>query len=444
MKANDQIPESAEELLHRMEFDRKRAAFFEERSDALTFTYYLGSKEVILSERGAAELGLESRLAIPGSAKTLLEMVGIEQMKKITQLCRSVTPEHPNVTAQVQLTKEGKSQDFMLNICYFWADEDRTLLLGGVGTLEEVLSEEERRKATPAAPSLRLMNLLQGSLSVRQVVAAMQTAALTYDTVRLVNPQTFDQFTVGENGQLVPGKCCYEMLGCTEACANCIARQVVSRQARQAEFKFSPNETFYVQALYVDVEKKPLVMELISRIADDTFMDASGQEKLVEAISAHNRRMYTDSLTGVYNRRYYDEILSQTEGEDLAVVMVDADHFKTVNDTYGHLIGDEALKTIAASISSCIRSKDALVRYGGDEFLVVFRNMPESVLAPKLEMIRQRVSEARLETQADLQLTISIGGIHGNGKVSDMLGQADAMMYQAKVKRNSVVTGKME
>lgn len=154
--------------------------------------------------------------------------------------------------------------------------------------------------------------------------------------------------------------------------------------------------------------------------------------------------MYTDSLTGVYNRRYYDEILSQTEGEDLAVVMVDADHFKTVNDTYGHLIGDEALKTIAASISSCIRSKDALVRYGGDEFLVVFRNMPESVLAPKLEMIRQRVSEARLETQADLQLTISIGGIHGNGKVSDMLGQADAMMYQAKVKRNSVVTGKME
>lgn len=96
-------------------------------------------------------------------------------------------------------------------------------------------------------------------------------------------------------------------------------------------------------------------------------MERQGKEKWVKSIFEHNQKIYIDSVSGLYNRRYYDEQLSELCSAQ-ALVMLDVDSFKMINDSYGHQTGDAALHMIAQAVKSCVRSSDAVVRYGGDEF----------------------------------------------------------------------------
>jgi len=146
-------------------------------------------------------------------------------------------------------------------------------------------------------------------------------------------------------------------------------------------------------------------------------------------------------MTGVYNRRYFEERLSILERVD-AVAMIDADDFKHINDTYGHLAGDAALKAIASAISGGIRESDALIRYGGDEFLLLFKHIPADKFQEKLEQIRARVSGARVEGYPDIRLSISVGGVHSAATMLEAVKRADQLMYQAKARKNAVETRK--
>ena len=85
----------------------------------------------------------------------------------------------------------------------------------------------------------------------------------------------------------------------------------------------------------------------------------------------HLQLLYIDSLTNVYNRRYYDEHF-QGADDIQAMVVIDVDNFKHINDNYGHDVGDIVLQSIAQTVLSCIRKTDAVIRYGGDEFVIIF------------------------------------------------------------------------
>ena len=97
---------------------------------------------------------------------------------------------------------------------------------------------------------------------------------------------------------------------------------------------------------------------------------AEAEEKLQETTESYRAKLYHDVLTGAYNRRYYEDIASRIVGP-AGIALMDVDDFKICNDTYGHYAGDMALKTVANTIQSCIRKSDLLIRYGGDEFLLV-------------------------------------------------------------------------
>lgn len=88
--------------------------------------------------------------------------------------------------------------------------------------------------------------------------------------------------------------------------------------------------------------------------------------------------LYTDSLTEVYNRRYYDEQFRDSDDIE-AVVVIDVDSFKHINDHYGHHAGDIVLRRIAKTVSSCVRKTDAVIRYGGDEFVIIFHRLPGDI-----------------------------------------------------------------
>lgn len=147
--------------------------------------------------------------------------------------------------------------------------------------------------------------------------------------------------------------------------------------------------------------------------------------------------LYTDSLTGTYNRRYYDDYIQNAKNIQ-AAVMIDVDNFKHINDNYGHDAGDIVLRSIAQTILSCVRKTDAVIRYGGDEFAVIFYQIPEEVFETKLERMRYLVEALSVNEYPEIHMSISVGGAYGTKRANELFKIADRMMYQSKLTKNQV------
>lgn len=163
-------------------------------------------------------------------------------------------------------------------------------------------------------------------------------------------------------------------------------------------------------------------------------------EALLEKEKTFNTKLYHDALTGAYNRRYYDEVVCSSIGP-AGVAVMDLDDFKICNDTYGHHAGDMALETAAEAIRACIRKNDLLIRYGGDEFVLILTGIPSDSLKPKLEKIRARVQDTPVPGYPHLRLSLSIGGTMQSltDSMETAMRCADRLMYQAKQHKNAVV-----
>ncbi len=153
-------------------------------------------------------------------------------------------------------------------------------------------------------------------------------------------------------------------------------------------------------------------------------------------LSAH-----TDQLTGLNNRTSFSQSLqhewdlAKRYNAPFSLLMLDIDHFKKINDTYGHIAGDEALKTVAKTIKETIRDSDVAFRYGGEEFVVLLNNTSEPGASLLAERIRQNIANLVIAVEGStLSLTISLGtailGESENGE--ELLQRADEALYQAK------------
>ena len=173
---------------------------------------------------------------------------------------------------------------------------------------------------------------------------------------------------------------------------------------------------------------------------DEFLLDAEGCEKLVRKLDGYNQDLYIDALTGSYNRRYYEERLKEKE-ISAGVAVIDLDDFKLWNDTYGHGAGDVVLQTVVKAIRQSIRKTDSLVRYGGDEFLLVMPDVSEEVFLKKLEYIQKQIRDADIPGFSRMRLSVSIGGVTVRQVVmEEAVRKADRLMYQAKIQKNMVVT----
>ena len=167
-------------------------------------------------------------------------------------------------------------------------------------------------------------------------------------------------------------------------------------------------------------------------------------DETTEQRAAHDQKLkeelYKDPLTGAYNRRYYEEVVRKSIGP-AGIALMDVDDFKICNDTYGHYAGDVALKTVASAIQSCIRSSDLLIRYGGDEFLLVLPGIPGDFLQTKLEQICTAAQMASVPGYPHFRVSLSIGGTIQSitDPVERIVRRADWLMYQAKGRKNAVM-----
>ena len=181
-------------------------------------------------------------------------------------------------------------------------------------------------------------------------------------------------------------------------------------------------------------------MELIRRLDNEWSFGQLNHEKLVDLFVHYNDKLYKDAITDAYNRRYYEDEMKEREW-NAGIALVDLDDFKLYNDTYGHNAGDMALRTVADVIRKHTRKSDCLVRFGGDEFLLVMPDISEEVFNKKLQVIKHRVHEANIPGYTKLQISISIGGVLCQSeKIELAVARADHLMYQAKNNKNMVVT----
>ncbi len=127
-----------------------------------------------------------------------------------------------------------------------------------------------------------------------------------------------------------------------------------------------------------------------------------------------------DSATQVFNRRYYVRAAAGARGE-YAVAMIDVDNFKQVNDTLRPRRRRCRPVSRGPDVRSLLRAAMRLVRYGGDEFFLLFQSLPRAVLHQKLEVLCCAVRELKLPEFPELHLTISVGGVHGQGRVRDLI-----------------------
>jgi diguanylate cyclase len=151
-------------------------------------------------------------------------------------------------------------------------------------------------------------------------------------------------------------------------------------------------------------------------------------------------RAATDALTGLPNRRYFDEYLSllarRRRAEDaIGILMVDIDRFKKLNDTYGHAVGDEVLRSVAGAIAGAVREDDVPARYGGEEFAVVLRNPSRNEAVEVGERIREAVAALDLRRFGIAATSVSVGvavADEPGRSIPHVIDRADGALYQAK------------
>ena len=262
-----------------------------------------------------------------------------------------------------------------------------------------------------------------------------------FDVVRFLEGNFFEQMQDDPRIGVKIGMCqCYDFWKKNKPCENCTSMKAYAEKKQKTKLEFLDADVFLVISRYLEIDGEACVMELVKHLENDTLIDTDGRDKLVGKLKGYQDKLYIDPVTGVYNRRYFEDEIRNMQNS-AGVAMIDLDDFKLYNDIYGHDMGDQVLCIVADVIKNCIRKTDKLIRYGGDEFLLILSDMVRGTLRGKLLQIQEAIENATIPNCPRLKLTASIGGvISEDGKIDEAIAKADQLMYKAKDHKAQVIT----
>ena len=262
-----------------------------------------------------------------------------------------------------------------------------------------------------------------------------------FDVVRFLEGDFFEQMQDDPRIGVKIGMCqCYDFWKKNKPCENCTSMKAYAEKKQKTKLEFLDADVFLVISRYLEIDDEACVMELVKHLENDTLIDTDGRDKLVGKLKGYQDKLYIDPVTGVYNRRYFEDEIRNMQNS-AGVAMIDLDDFKLYNDIYGHDMGDQVLCIVADVIKDCIRKTDKLIRYGGDEFLLILSDMVRGTLRGKLLQIQEAIENATIPNCPRLKLTASIGGvISEDGKIDEAIAKADQLMYKAKEHKAQVIT----
>ena len=262
-----------------------------------------------------------------------------------------------------------------------------------------------------------------------------------FDVVRFLEGDFFEQMQDDPRIGVKIGMCqCYDFWKKNKPCENCTSMKAYAEKKQKTKLEFLDADVFLVISRYLEIDDEACVMELVKHLENDTLIDTDGRDKLVGKLKGYQDKLYIDPVTGVYNRRYFEDEIRNMQNS-AGVAMIDLDDFKLYNDIYGHDMGDQVLCIVADVIKNCIRKTDKLIRYGGDEFLLILPDMVRGTLRGKLLQIQEAIENATIPNCSRLKLTASIGGvISEDGQIDEAIAKADQLMYKAKEHKAQVIT----
>ena len=262
-----------------------------------------------------------------------------------------------------------------------------------------------------------------------------------FDVVRFLEGDFFEQMQDDPRIGVKIGMCqCYDFWKKNKPCENCTSMKAYAEKKQKTKLEFLDADVFLVISRYLEIDDEACVMELVKHLENDTLIDTDGRDKLVGKLKGYQDKLYIDPVTGVYNRRYFEDEIRNMQNS-AGVAMIDLDDFKLYNDIYGHDMGDQVLCIVADVIKNCIRKTDKLIRYGGDEFLLILSDMVRGTLRGKLLQIQEAIENATIPNCSRLKLTASIGGvISEDGQIDEAIAKADQLMYKAKEHKAQVIT----
>ena len=421
----------SEEILHRealpredraqrlLDLERERTAFYAEQRGGIQFDYDILSGSVTVVNRYEDPVNRTQKLDFDkGMGLTFLSG---KDRRKLLDAIADATPEEPDAAFPVLIAVDQEYRLHRLVMHTMWSRAGVRHCVIVVGQITD--------------DHARLQELMLGDVNSDQPEALLERLKGIFDIVRLVDPESTKVLSLGKDGRLteMPGTC-HMVWNKSGRCENCISSKALARKESLNKIEFKDDQAYFVMAKYVEVGGRGCVLEMVSKLSDGRWLDMGGRRMLLDRGSNFDRSAFVDSLTGAYSRQYFECFLAESEQVE-GVVMIDVDHFKEVNDRFGHLVGDKALQSVAQSILSNLRQTDVLVRYGGDEFLLLVPHIRPGEHV--IQRVREAAASARVEGYPELELSASVGGVCGVHPLTEAIRQADEKMYQNKAERKN-------
>ena len=424
-----------------------KQSFFIDLSHELRFEYTTQPPAMNIYHALAEQTGLPRMIVDPLNDPQFQAVAGTKLIQQISDQLRDLTVDEQYIELETQLVLKGVLCWCKLALLITWSNTEPGLCKSITGKVENIndrydrLAQYQRDLHVPAGDSSSSQLCEDNIMRITgdQLPMVFQRYRNLFQTVRLVDPAICMQISVDSDiTKLERRSHCYSAWQKVKRCDRCISQEAVRTHKPVSKVEAIGSEVYYVIASCIEVDGEAYALECVNPIYFSDTLRGNGEENVINQLLIRNRQVYMDSTTKVFNRRYYDDRLRDLVGE-FAFAMLDIDNFKEINDQFGHMVGDTALYQITQVIRASIRSRDELVRYGGDEFFLLFHNLPRHVLKDRLQLIVTAVSELRLPECPELRITLSIGGAYSHGKIASIIHEADYALYQAKKQKNCVV-----
>ena len=399
-------------------FEQKKAEFFAEQCGGIQFEFDHWTNTVHLKDWNAPVDQREKSMYLTewNDVSLLSEKDWVTLREKL----KATTPERPEVKMIVQIPVNGEYRWQRLTVKSLWTTKYKNYA-GVLGHFKDIQDEMVRRGE----------DVLE-KCTEDSIAHLLKDLSRVFEVVRLVDPKTNENLELDKDGKVITTPIhCYEIWGRNEPCENCISSRSLEGKEWVTKLEMRDRQMYFVLSKHINVNGRTCTLEIASHEDEAECTRCGGDNDAPTRSSFMN--FYRDTLTGTYTRLYLESFQSNLESAD-AVAIVDVDLFKQINDTYGHPVGDEALKTIANTIQSGIRGSDTLIRYGGDEFLLIFSKIGEEVFYERLKQLRRAVQETKLPDYPEVKLDVSLGGVYRVHPLSEAIRQADLRMYENKAK----------
>ena len=235
---------------------------------------------------------------------------------------------------------------------------------------------------------------------------------------------------------------CYKFWNREYPCAQCISRKTLRTKKQKTKIEFLGDAAYFVMTKYIDVDGRPCVIEMSNRMDSNSLVDSYGRKRMIEQLESYEDHLYKDILTGIYNHNYYEEEARFIKGP-MGVAKIDIDDFKEYNDRYGLSAGDDVLQMVAGEIRKYIRKTDILIRFGGDEFVLIVPGISNEIFENKLNQIKNHLHSLESKSNAEMPISLSAAGVVTYNKtVEQALVYVERLLDEAKEKKNTVIVGK--